>query len=58
MGEYQTSKDAKENKETKEAATLRRDRESVNVKQLAQAASLNFDSELPEEQQTNAIRRT
>ena len=58
MGESQTSKEAKENKETKEAATLRRDRESINVKQLAQAASLNFDSELPEEQQTNTIRRT
>ena len=58
MGESQTSKEAKENKETKEAATLRRDRESINVKRLAQAASLNFDSELPEEQQTNAIRRT
>ena len=58
MGESQTPKEAKENKETKEAATLRRDRESVNVKQLAQAASLNFDSELPEEQQTNTIRRT
>lgn len=58
MGESQTSKEAKENKETKEAATLRRDRESINVKRLAQTASLNFDSELPEEQQTNAIRRT
>ena len=58
MGESQTSKEAKENKETKEAATLRRDRESINVKRLAQAASLNFDSELPEEQQTNTIRRT
>ena len=58
MGESQTSKEAKENKETKEAATLRRDRESINVKRLAQTASLNFDSELPEEQQTNTIRRT
>ena len=47
-----------ENKETKEAASIRRDRESVDVKRLAQSASLNFDSELPEEQQANTIRRT
>lgn len=46
-----------ENKETKEAASVRRDRESIDVKRLAQTASLNFDSELPEEQQANTLKR-
>ena len=53
-----TTPEKKENKETKEAASIRRDRESVDVKRLAQSASLNFDAELPEEQQANTIRRT
>ena len=43
--------------ETKEAASLRRDRESVDVGRLTQTASLNYDSELPEKQQENTIRR-
>lgn len=47
-----------ETKESKEAASIRRDRESVDVKRLTQTASLNFDAELPEEQQANTIRRT
>lgn len=51
-------KEANENQETKEAATIRRDRESIDVKRLAQTASLNFDSELPEEQQANTLKRT
>ena len=55
--DLQASKGANENKETKEAASIRRDRESVDVKQLAQTASLNFDSDLPEEQQANNIKR-
>lgn len=57
MKDLQASKEANENKETKEAASIRRDRESVDVKQLAQTASLNFDSDLPEEQQANNIKR-
>ena len=47
-----------EPRESKEAASIRRDRESVDAKRLAQSASLNFDAELPEEQQANTIRRT
>ena len=43
--------------ETREAATSRRDRESVDAGRLAQTASLNYDSELPEKQQENTIRR-
>lgn len=50
-------KEAEENKETKEAAAIRRDRESVDAKRLAQTASLNFDTELPEEQQANSLKR-
>lgn len=56
-GKSLTSKEANENKETKEAASIRRDRESVDAKRLAQAASLNFDTELPEEQQTTSLKR-
>ena len=58
LGEANSTRDANEGKETKEAAAIRRDRESVDAKRLAQAASLNFDTEMPEEQQTNTIRRT
>uniref|UniRef100_A0AB33J3S1 Glucosaminidase domain-containing protein n=1 Tax=Prevotella sp. GTC17254 TaxID=3236794 RepID=A0AB33J3S1_9BACT len=52
------SQNHREVNETKEATSLRRDRDSVNVKRLAQTASLNFDNEFPEEQQTNTLRRT
>lgn len=52
------SNNKEETKESKEAASIRRDRESVDVKRLTQTASLNFDAELPEEQQANTIRRT
>lgn len=58
LGEANSTRDANEGKETKEAAAIRRDRESMDAKRLAQAASLNFDTEMPEEQQTNTIRRT
>lgn len=50
-------KEVNENKETKEEATLRRDRESVDVKRLVRTASLNYDIELPEEQQANNLKR-
>ena len=43
--------------ETKEAASLRRDRESIDIGRLTQTASLNYDAELPEKQQENTIRR-
>lgn len=56
--EFLKHQEANENKETKEAASVRRDRESVDVKRLAQTASLNFDSELPEDQQANTLKRT
>lgn len=53
-----SSNEDRGNKETKEAASGRRDRESIDATRLAQTASLNYDSELPEKQQENTIRRT
>ena len=57
MGTSLAAAKVNESKESKEAASIRRDRESVDAKRLARTASLNFDTELLEEQQANTLKR-